>query len=64
MLTLHSHTVFNVNLVTLTLEKTANVSEQRCSYKNNDLHPLIEVGVLASSIAFAKAAMYLIFGGR
>jgi hypothetical protein len=59
---LHSHTVFNVNLVTLTLEKTA--SEQRCSYKNIDLHPLIEVGVLASSIAFAKAAMYLIFGGR
>ena len=62
MLTLHSHTVFNVNLVTLTLEKTA--SEQRCSYKKIDLHPLIEVGVLASSIAFAKAAMYLIFGGR
>ncbi len=61
---LHSHTVtlFNVNLVTLTLEKTA--SEQRCSYENIDLHPLIEVGVLASSIAFAKAAMYLIFGGR
>jgi hypothetical protein len=46
----------------LTLEKTA--SRQRCSYKNIDLHPLIEVGVLASSIAFAKAAMYFIFGGR